>query len=383
MRNIFIIILGILITSNVFGTAQIPDILIYNNDTISLYSNPLESFYNEKNPRPKNFGIDGCWSTACWRGYQATWQIIDKKLYLIEIADCCFWEKYLITDNILISLKEKLQPELIEKIKSLKGKEYNSYDFQEKLKKQLGKKEFKKYKQIIFEVTLKAKQKANLDMLFGEHCNDRKVLAFWFSGDLTVPKGKLVEYVHMGYMSKYEKELVLSIENGNLIDAIEYENESGEIKNDFGILQATSFSIVVPLEIVDSEEGYLYTMTDTISFSCKEKKKSIEAFSKFNNERKTSITRRILVEETIDSLSAKLGENYEFVRIKNEKLRWGTACWIDGINKELNERIRIFTMSNINSQVIIHYRENNINEEEFAEKADYITYSVRLMEFGY
>ena len=59
MKNAFTIILGFLISADVFGTAQIADILIYNNDTLRLYSNPLESFYNEENPRPKDFGIAG------------------------------------------------------------------------------------------------------------------------------------------------------------------------------------------------------------------------------------------------------------------------------------------------------------------------------------
>ena len=40
-------------------------------------------------------------------------------------------------------------------------------------------------------------------------------------------------------------------------------------------------------------------------------------------------------------------------------------------------------MSNINSQVIIYYKEKGVNEQDFVKRADYITYSVQLMEFGY
>jgi hypothetical protein len=383
MRNTFTIILGLLISINVFGTAQIADILIYNNDTIRLYSNPLESFYNNENPRPTDFGISGCWSTACWRGYQATWEVIENKLYLIEIADCCFWEKYVVTDSAIAFLKDKLKQESTKEIALLKGKEFDSYDFKEILKKKLGKKEFAKNKNIIFKASLKPRQNANLSNLFGEHCKNGKVLAFWFTGDLIVPKGKLVEYVHMGYMSKYEKELVLNIENGILIDAVEYENKTSEIEKGYGILQATSYNIVVPLDLVNKEERFLYTMTDTISFSSTDKNIWIEAFSKFNSERKTFETRKILVEGTIDSLSMDLSKYYMFSDMKTEKLRWGTASWVDGFNEEKNERIRIFSMSNINSQVIIQYKERAINEKDFKNKADYITYSVRLMEFGY
>jgi hypothetical protein len=38
--------------------------------------------------------------------------------------------------------------------------------------------------------------------------------AKWFSGTLSIPQGKMVEYVHMGYQSKYERYLVLTISDG-------------------------------------------------------------------------------------------------------------------------------------------------------------------------
>ncbi|MDH5179698.1 MAG: hypothetical protein OEZ39_17735 [Gammaproteobacteria bacterium] len=42
------------------------------------------------------------------------------------------------------------------------------------------------------------------------------VHAHWFSGKLIIPQGKMVEYVHMGYGSKYESYLVISIEQGKI-----------------------------------------------------------------------------------------------------------------------------------------------------------------------
>jgi len=383
MRNVILILIGFMLVNKAFGTAQIPDRLIYNNDTIRLYSNPLESFYNKDNPRPESFfELDGCWSTACWRGYQATWEIKENKLYLVEILDCCHGDEYYITDEVIDYLRDKLQPEVLEKIKDLKGYSLD-WHFQNKLEKKLGKKEYQKNKEIILKASIRPRQKADLTKLFGEHCKDGKVFAFWFSGDLTIPKGKLVEYVHMGYGSMYEKTLVLNIENGILIDEAEYENKSEKIKNGFGVLHATSYTIVVPLGLVADKDGYLYTFTDTINFSNIDKTSSIEALAKFNEERTTSITRKILVEETIDSLSKKLSADYEFSTKTTEKFRYGTASWIDGFNNDKNERIRIFTMSNINSQMIMYYKEKGVNEKDFVKRADYITYSVQLMEFGY
>jgi len=43
-----------------------------------------------------------------------------------------------------------------------------------------------------------------------------RVFAHWFSGIARIPQGKLLEYVHMGYGSKYERDLLLSFEKGVL-----------------------------------------------------------------------------------------------------------------------------------------------------------------------
>ncbi|MBN2078201.1 MAG: hypothetical protein JW838_04505, partial [Spirochaetes bacterium] len=38
--------------------------------------------------------------------------------------------------------------------------------------------------------------------------------ADWVSGILRVPRGRMTRYVHMGFESRYEKELVITIEKG-------------------------------------------------------------------------------------------------------------------------------------------------------------------------
>jgi hypothetical protein len=45
---------------------------------------------------------------------------------------------------------------------------------------------------------------------------DGPVFADWYTGDLKVPRGKLVEYVHMGFASQYENYLMLTIAQGLL-----------------------------------------------------------------------------------------------------------------------------------------------------------------------
>ena len=47
---------------------------------------------------------------------------------------------------------------------------------------------------------------------------DSRVFAHWFSGVLSIPQGDLVEYVHMGYASVYERDLLISVEQGVVVD---------------------------------------------------------------------------------------------------------------------------------------------------------------------
>ncbi len=44
-----------------------------------------------------------------------------------------------------------------------------------------------------------------------------RVFAHWYSGTLRIPQGKQLEYVHMGYASKFEQDLFLEIERGVVV----------------------------------------------------------------------------------------------------------------------------------------------------------------------
>lgn len=53
-----------------------------------------------------------------------------------------------------------------------------------------------------------------------------KVFANWFSGEIRIPQGEMLDYVHMGYASLYEKDLILVIENGMLVNEYVVDNEA-------------------------------------------------------------------------------------------------------------------------------------------------------------
>ena len=47
------------------------------------------------------------------------------------------------------------------------------------------------------------------------------VFASWFTGSLVCPNGREVEYVHMGYETKYEKYLIIEIVDGMVSEVLD------------------------------------------------------------------------------------------------------------------------------------------------------------------
>lgn len=65
------------------------------------------------------------------------------------------------------------------------------------------------------EGNLKSGEIANLETIFPNATGP--VFAHWFSGVLRIPQGEVLEYVHGGYESTYERDLLLKFEAGVLV----------------------------------------------------------------------------------------------------------------------------------------------------------------------
>lgn len=124
-------------------TAQFGERLFYDGKCCSMCDTPLGLYFHLSGSRP-NFYSE---STACWRGYVGTWEIIDNRLYLTDI-----------------------------------------------------------------DATLEDGTVVTLASIFPDYPN--RVFAHWYSGDIRIPQGKLLEYVHAGYASRYERDLFLYISKG-------------------------------------------------------------------------------------------------------------------------------------------------------------------------
>jgi hypothetical protein len=136
-----------------FATAQQGDKLRIDGKTYVIFTNPLEP-YLEKNPDklPKSEVV----STGLWRGYVATWEVKEQRLMLVDVS-------------ILKSMPDKSGSGFSPELTSV------------------------------------------LEQMFP---GQKEVPAEWFTGNIVVPDGKLVSYVHMGYASTYQKYILLRVEKG-------------------------------------------------------------------------------------------------------------------------------------------------------------------------
>lgn len=66
--------------------------------------------------------------------------------------------------------------------------------------------------QVSLDGTLEAGTDATLETVFPGFPD--RVIAHWYSGTVRIPQGKQLEYVHVGYASKFERDLFLDIERG-------------------------------------------------------------------------------------------------------------------------------------------------------------------------
>lgn len=155
IKSIIIIVFFVISFNKINATAQAPDYLIVENDTLKLHCNPLEAYF-EKNPLPDNTFTTI--STGLWRGYIAYFKIKNNKL---------------IVDNIY-------------KIRYYKDEQGNHKE------------------ELISIYNIAFKDIKDFE------CN-------FYNGVLICPRGELIEYVHMGYSSVYENYSLFEIKEGNYI----------------------------------------------------------------------------------------------------------------------------------------------------------------------
>ena len=137
--------------------AQVPDKIFFDGEQLGLYSNPLEQFWTSaKKAKPPFIS-----TPECSRGYVASWEIRNNKLLLKEVE----------------------------------GNYVRNFIF------------FRK------------PARYSLKKLFSRNKN-KPVCANWFSGKLRVPIGNMIRYHHSGYDSRFEKEYIISVHEGEVVKVV-------------------------------------------------------------------------------------------------------------------------------------------------------------------
>lgn len=177
-------IFTIFILTNIIGSPQIPDYIIYENDTIPTYNLLVEQYLQtQKNDNGRLFDLSfrnsiddhlGI-SMNCWRGYQAIYKIENDSLFVCAIIDCH-------------SLENKNQ-----------------------------------------------KPSNYIKKLFGDKVKSDKVFISWYSGDISFPKkskqNKILRWDGV-FERVFRYETAIKVENGKII---EVSNEENYIDSENGI----------------------------------------------------------------------------------------------------------------------------------------------------
>jgi len=136
------------------ATAQASDLLIVGGKEFSLNTNPLETQLQKKQWRPPENAVI---TSANWRGYLATWEIKDGRLFLKDVTIGVSDSKNR-RDYVRKSITQELYPGATE------------------------------------------------------------VFADWYTGALIVPDGKMTRYVHMGYGSSFDHYQVFRVRAGKVVE---------------------------------------------------------------------------------------------------------------------------------------------------------------------
>ncbi len=214
MKLLMALMVSVVLALAAFGTAQVPDKLILDGKEVPLFENPLEFLWVDeagtpvlfseaylepaaaptsaeeraaleakyaKRPRRPQVFDEGSMSSANWRGYMATWTIESDRLLLVKVA-------------------QEHQTKPVPKNRKDRENWRPKWEMRE----------------IPIERILPGKT--------------LPVFAEWYSGRLKIPQGEMTRYVHMGYGSEYERELLIEIKNGVVVARAEISTAG---KNEF------------------------------------------------------------------------------------------------------------------------------------------------------
>jgi hypothetical protein len=206
----------------------------------------------------------------------------------------------------------------------------------------------------------RGKKKADLSQIFGNYCAGNKVKAFWYTGDLRIPKGDLVSYIHMGFMSVYEREIVIEVENGIVKEISEYKNKIKDPPRGFQSAMTLNLSVDIPKSLSHCYDP----ISDTICLKDDKGELSIMGFVLHEvADRLDRNGQRDFVARSIDSCMQAMSLHITLSIPQFEKQRYGYVGWIDGSAKDNSGLMRTLVLANFYSRLYIQITLKELDKE--------------------
>jgi ankyrin repeat protein len=183
-------------------TAQFGELLLYDGNRHEITETPLDSYFELNGIDPKFYSPH----TALWRGYVGSWEIVENKLYLVELDGQ--------TENVTI-------------VGNCMDVDVNG---------------------------------ASMDTFFPHH--QGRVFADWFTGTISIPQGDLLEHLSDEYCSVYEREIVLRVENGVATATWTRNNKIPPSEQDIELIDATRAGDMVRVEAALRQGADVHTKND-------------------------------------------------------------------------------------------------------------------------
>ncbi|WP_175622269.1 hypothetical protein [Chryseobacterium schmidteae] len=206
------------------ASPQLPDLIIYKNDTIPTYNLLIEKYLIEKfnDDELAKFSFKGeLIPLSCWRGYQGVYEVIDNKLYLSGMIDCG-------------------------------DSRYRSRWFNEE-------------------------SLARMKEVFGDKVINGRVLMDWFSGSINFTENFHKNNIlreNLFFLIIFRNEKVLDFSNGNLIKDYNVDNYE-KVKGGYNRLKKNKISDIIfkPLNKVNFKNDKDFDCSDKYVITINEKGK--------------------------------------------------------------------------------------------------------------
>lgn len=217
--------------------------------------------------------------------------------------------------------------------------------------------------------------RAKVSRLFPDDFKEGKVFCKWYTGVLRIRKGKVLKYIHMGYMASTEYEIEIGIENGRItsIDTLEPMITYGFPK--IREIDLVRYKVSVPLGFTECYKE----IGDSSCLAWDNLKMTLE--SKFVNSkmRRTLGEQERFIKSKLDSLIN--AENPNEWEIEQGKYRFGYRAIA---SQHLGDTsFAIVFVANIHSFLCMTIKQTGTTPMKFAQNVYLISKTIELDEYGY